>query len=191
MAINLVKGQKIDLTKDNKDLKKIILGLGWDVNTSLFGGDFDLDASALLLNAQGHLPVKSDIVYYGNLRHNSGSVQHSGDNLTGGGDGDDEQIVIDLPKVPERVEKIVITVTIYEATKRRQSFKKVNNSYVRIMDGSTGKELIRYNLQSSFSDETSVIVGEVYRHNGEWKFGAVGEGLKASLKELAGRYGLR
>ena len=190
MAINLQKGQKVDLTKGNPSLTKIMVGLGWDVNRYDGGADFDLDASAFLLGANGKVISDSDFVFYGNLKHNSGSVEHMGDNLTGEGEGDDEQIVVDLSKVPANVEKIAFTVTMYEAEQRRQNFGQVSNSYIRILDETTNQEIIHYDLGEDFSIETAVVVGELYRHNGEWKFNAIGSGFQGGLAALCRNYGV-
>ena len=146
MPINLTKGQKVDLTKGKPSLKKLMVGLGWDVNHYDGGADFDLDAAAFLLGANGKVITDAEFVFYGNLKHVSGAVEHMGDNLTGEGDGDDEQIMVDLTKVPENVEKIAFTVTIYEAEQRRQNFGQVSNSYIRIVDEVGNEELIRYDL---------------------------------------------
>ena len=188
MAVSLVKGQKVDLTKGNPGLSKILVGLGWDVNQNTSGYNFDLDASVLLLGAGDRLKSVKDVVYYGNLTHSSGAVQHMGDNLTGEGDGDDEQIKVDLSKIPANIEKLAFTVTIYKAVDRKQNFGQVSNAFVRIVDEASGKELIRYDLGEDFSFETSVVVGEIYRHSGEWKFSAVGSGFKGELQEICNKY---
>lgn len=190
MSINLTKGQKIDLTKENPSLKNIMVGLGWDVNTYDSGADFDLDASAFLAGANGKCPRETDFIFYGNLEHSSGAVKHMGDNLTGEGDGDDEQIEVDLTKLPDNIEKVAFTVTIYDADKRRQNFGQVQNSYIRIVDMSTNTELIRYDLGEDFSIETAIVVGELYRHNGNWKFNAIGSGFQGGLAALCGHYGI-
>lgn len=190
MAINLQKGQKVDLTKGNPSLKKIMVGLGWDTNKYDGGADFDLDASAFLLGPDGHVPADSDFVFYGNLKHVSGSVEHQGDNLTGEGDGDDEQILVDLSKVPANIDKVAFTVTIYEAEQRRQNFGQVSNAFIRIVDETTNTEIIRYDLGEDFSIETAVVVGELYRHNGEWKFNAIGSGFAGGLAALCRNYGV-
>lgn len=178
MPINLSKGQKVDLTKGNASLKHIMVGLGWDVNAFDSGADFDLDASAFMCGANGKCPTEKEFVFYGNLEHPSGAVKHQGDNLTGEGDGDDEQIFVDLKAIPESVDKIAFTVTIYEAQERRQNFGQVSNAYIRIVDEDTNQELIRYDLGEDFSIETAIVVGELYRHNGEWKFNAIGSGFQ-------------
>lgn len=190
MAINLSKGQKVDLTKGNPGLKKMMVGLGWDVNTFDSGADFDLDAAAFMLGENGKCPTEKEFVFYGNLKHLSESVVHMGDNLTGEGEGDDEQILVDLSKVPQNVSRIAFTVTIYEAEQRRQNFGQVSNAYIRIVDETTGQELIRYDLGEDFSIETAVVVGELYRYNGEWKFNAIGSGFQGGLAALCGHYGI-
>ena len=190
MAINLSKGQKVDLTKTNPGLKQIVCGLGWDVNRYDGGYDFDLDASVFMTNAQGKVQSEGDMIYYNNKKHSSGSVEHLGDNRTGAGDGDDEQIVIDLSKVPANIEKIDFTVTIYEADVRHQNFGQVENAYIRIVNKDTNEELIRYDLTEDYSVETAVVIGELYRHNGEWKFNAIGSGFSGGLAALTRNYGL-
>ena len=191
MPINLSKGQKVDLTKGNASLKHIMVGLGWDVNAFDSGADFDLDASAFMCGANGKCPTEKEFVFYGNLEHPSGAVKHQGDNLTGEGDGDDEQIFVDLKAIPESVDKIAFTVTIYEAQERRQNFGQVSNAYIRIVDEDTNQELIRYDLGEDFSIETAIVVGELYRYNGEWKFNAIGSGFQGGLAALCGHYGIQ
>lgn len=190
MSINLAKGQRVDLTKGNPNLTNIMAGLGWDVNAFDSGADFDLDASAFMVGSNGRCPTEKEFVFYGNLVHDSGAVAHMGDNRTGEGDGDDEQIEIDLSKVPSNIEKIAITVTIYDADKRRQNFGQVSNAYIRLVDETTGAEIIRYDLGEDFSIETAVVVGELYRNNGEWKFNAIGSGFQGGLAALCGHYGI-
>lgn len=191
MPINLTKGQKVDLTKGNPSLKNIMVGLGWDVNAFDSGADFDLDASAFILGANGKCPTEKEFIFYGNLVHSSGAVKHMGDNLTGEGEGDDEQIEIDLTKIPANIEKVAFTVTIYDADIRRQNFGQVSNAYIRIVDEATGTELIRYDLGEDFSIETAVVVGELYKHNGQWKFNAIGSGFQGGLAALCGHYGIQ
>lgn len=191
MPINLSKGQKVDLTKGNAGLKKILVGLGWDVNSFDTGSDFDLDASAFLLDSTGKCPTEKEFIFYGNLKHSSASVEHMGDNLTGEGDGDDEEIVIDLNKIPSNIEKIAFTVTIYDSETRNQNFGQVSNSYIRIVNNDTNEELIRYDLEEDFSIETAIVVGELYRKNGEWKFNAIGSGFQGGLAALCGHYGIQ
>ena len=190
MPINLTKGQKVDLTKGNPGLKSIMVGLGWDVNQFDSGADFDLDAAAFMLGQNGKCPTEKEFIFYGNLEHSSGAVKHMGDNLTGEGEGDDEQIKIDLTMVPPNVEKIAFTVTIYDSDVRRQNFGQVSNSFIRIVDDSNGQELIRYDLGEDFSIQTAVVVGELYRHSGEWKFNAIGSGFQGGLAALCGHYGI-
>ncbi len=188
--VNLSKGQKIDLTKTNPGLTKILVGLGWDINKYDGGSDFDLDAAAFLLNAEGKAASEADFVFYNNKEHSSGSVIHMGDNKTGEGEGDDEVINIDLSKVPANVEKIDFTVTIFEAEERNQNFGQVNNSYIRVLNQENGEELIHFDLGEDFSIETAVVVAELYRHNGEWKFNAIGSGFAGGLAALCRNFGL-
>ena len=193
MAISLRKGQKVDLTKGNPSLTKILVGLGWKENKYDGGFDFDLDAAAFLLGANGKVHSDDDFVFYNNLKHVSGAVEHMGDELTGGGDddeGDQEQIKIDLAKVPAEVDKIDFTVTIYEADERKQTFGQVTDAYIRVVDDATGKELIRYDLGEDFSVETAVVVGEIYRNKGEWKFNAIGSGWSGGLAALGRNFGV-
>lgn len=190
MAINLMKGQKVDLTKGNPGLSNLLVGLGWDTNKYNGGSDFDLDASVFLLGANGKVRSNLDFVYYGNLKHNSGSVEHMGDNLTGGGDGDDEQIKVKLAAVPPDVEKISVAVTIYDADNRRQNFGQVSNAYIRVVDETTHSEVVRFDLEEDFSVETSLVVGEIYRYKGEWKFTAIGSGFNGGLKAMCQNYGV-
>lgn len=187
--VSLVKGQKVDLTKGNAGLKKILVGLGWDTN-KYDGDDFDLDASAFLLDKNGKVTNDKDFVFFNNLVHPSGAVKHMGDNLTGSGDGDDEQIIVDLSKIPENIEKIAFTVTIYEADSRMQNFGMVSNAYIRMCNEETDEEMIRYDLGEDYSTETSMVLGELYRHNGEWKFNAIGAGYSGGLTALCNGYGL-
>ena len=190
MPINLSKGQKVSLTKGNPGLRKIMVGLGWDINAFDSGADFDLDASAFLAGADGRCPTEREFIFYGNLEHSSGAVKHMGDNLTGEGDGDDEQIEVDLSKVPANIEKIAFTVTNYDAETRHQNFGQVSNAFCRIVDESTGAELVRFDLGEDFSIETAIVVGELYKHNGEWKFNAIGSGFQGGLAALCGHYGI-
>ena len=190
MAVSLSKGQKVDLTKNNPGLSKLLVGLGWDTNKYDGGYDFDLDAAAFLLGPNGKVTSDGDFVFYNNLKHASGSVEHMGDNRTGAGEGDDEQIRIDLSKVPDAISKIDFTVTIYEADERRQNFGQVSNAYIHILDETNNLELIRYDLGEDFSVETAVVVGEIYRNAGEWKFNAIGSGFKGGLRALGLNYGV-
>ena len=190
MAVSLAKGQKVSLTKGNPGLKKIMIGLGWDTNKYDGGADFDLDAAAFLLNSNGKVNNDADFVFYGNLKHASGAVEHMGDNLTGEGEGDDEQIKVDLSLVPSNIDKIDFTVTIYDAEARGQNFGQVSNAYIHIVDETNGKELIKFDLGEDFSIETAVVVGEIYRHNGEWKFNAIGSGFQGGLSALCQNFGV-
>lgn len=190
MAVSLKKGQKVDLTKGNAGLTKVLIGLGWDTNKYDGGSDFDLDAAAFLLKGDGKARDDKDFVFYGNLKHTSGALEHLSDNLTGEGDGDDEQIRVDLAAVPADIEKIDFTVTIYEAEERKQNFGQVSNAYIRIVDASNDKELIRFDLGEDFSVETAVVVAELYRHGGEWKFNAIGAGFQGGLQALCKNFGV-
>ena len=190
MPINLSKGQKVSLTKDNPGLNNLLVGLGWDVNAFDSGTSFDLDASVFIADASGKCPSEKEFIFYGNKEHTSGAVKHMGDNTTGEGDGDDEQIHIELNKVPANLEKIAFTVTIYEAEQRHQNFGQVSNSYIRIVDEATNTELVRFDLGEDFSIETAVVVGELYKNNGEWKFNAIGSGFQGGLAALCGHYGI-
>ncbi len=190
MAVSLLKGQKVDLTKGNPGLTKIMVGLGWDTNKYDGGYDFDLDAAAFLLNAGGKVNADSDFIFYNNKLHESGAVEHMGDNLTGDGEGDDEVINVDLSKVPANVDKIDFTVTIHEAEQRSQNFGQVSNAYIRVVDEVNGSELIRFDLGEDFSVETAIVVGELYRNNGEWKFNAIGAGFSGGLAALCRNFGI-
>ncbi|AJS60185.1 stress protein [Paenibacillus sp. IHBB 10380] len=196
MSINLVKGQKIDLTKGTAGLTKLVVGLGWDPAEAKgwFGSkkknaNIDCDASALLLDANGKLTKNGNLVCFHNLTSACRSVQHSGDNLTGGGDGDDEQITIELSKVPSDVEKILVVVNIYQAEQRNQDFGMIKSAFIRIVNSANNQELVKFNLTDSYAGMTALITGEIYRHNGEWKFQAIGEGAHAAhISILAARY---
>lgn len=194
MSISLQKGQKVSLSKDNAGLSKIVVGLGWDEIQqprgffSLKPAAIDCDASAILLK-NGRFVDKQDLVYFGNLNHKSRTVQHMGDNLTGEGAGDDEQIVIDLARIPQEYDRIVIVVNIYQAVQRKQHFGMIQNAFIRLVDARNNREMCRYNLTENYSGMTAMIFGEVYRHNGEWKFNAIGQGTNdPGLGELAKRY---
>ncbi len=185
MSVNLQKGQKVDLTKGNANLKEALIGLGWDAN-AFSGADFDLDASAFMLGANGKCPTEKHFIYFKNLI-NFG-VKHTGDNLTGAGEGDDEQLIVSLDNVPENVEKIIFVVSIFEAAKKNQNFGQVSNAFIRVADNQTGAELIRYDLGEDYSTETAMEVGELYRHQGEWKFAATGRGVQGELQALINMY---
>lgn len=191
MTISLAKGQKVDLTKTNPGLTAVSVGLGWDANQYDGQSDFDLDGSAFLLGASGQVRNESDFVFYNHPQGGNGSVVHSGDNRTGQGEGDDEVIDVNLAKVPADVERISFSVTIDQADLRGQNFGQVSNAYIRVVNKENGEELIRYDLGEDFSIETAVVVGELYRHNGEWKFSAIGSGFSGGLAALAQNYGLQ
>lgn len=198
MAISLVKGQKIDLTKSNAGLTSLIIGLGWDPVTvtkkGFFGvkktqPDIDCDASALLLDANGKLTEKGNLVCFYNKASSCQSVVHSGDNLTGEGEGDDEQIFVDLNKVPAGVQKILVVVNIYECENRKQDFGMIQQAFIRVVNRANNQELVRFNLSDDYSGKTALIVAEIYRHDGEWKFNAIGEGTHAAhINKLAAQY---
>lgn len=190
MGINLQKGQRVDLTKGNAGLNKLVVGLGWDTNKYDGGDAFDLDAAAFLLGENGKVVKDADFVFYNNLRHESGAVEHQGDNLTGEGEGDDEQIKLELSRVPAVYQKIAFTVTIHDAESRKQNFGQVQNAFIRIVNEADGQELLRFDLGEDFSVETAVIFAEVYRHAAEWKFNAIGSGFQGGLEALCSNYGI-
>lgn len=194
MSISLQKGQKVNLSKDNAGLSKMLVGLGWDEvkqSKGLFSRKvqaIDCDASAILLK-NGILCSKQDIIYFGNLVNHSKTVQHMGDNLTGAGEGDDEQIMIDLVNIPAEYDKIVIVVNIYQAVKRKQHFGMIQNAFIRLVDMRNNDEMCKYNLTEDYSGMTAMIFGEIYRYNSEWKFNAMGQGTNdTSIGELVRRY---
>jgi stress response protein SCP2 len=194
MSISLQKGQKVNLSKERAGLSTVMVGLGWDEverKRGLFAPKpqpIDCDASAILLK-NGKLAGKQDLVYFGNLSHKSGTVQHMGDNLTGQGEGDDEQIIVDLAKMPAEYDRIVIVVNIYQAYQRKQHFGLIKNAFIRLVDAKSNVEMCKYNLSEDYSGMTAMIFGEIYRHDGEWKFNAIGQGTKdPGLGELANRY---
>lgn len=200
MTINLQKGQRISLKKEAPNLTRLMCGLGWDVadkkSSSLLEmfnsrPDFDLDASVLCLDSQDKLKSNQDIVYFGNLRHHSDSITHLGDNLTGAGQGDDEQVIVNLPQVPPSICKLVFVVNIYECLKRKQDFSQVKNAFVRLVDlGNNNQEIARYSLSGNqYQGSTGLILAEVYRHNDEWKMAASGEGITTNgIKDLSKLY---
>ncbi|HSU79038.1 MAG TPA: TerD family protein [Candidatus Angelobacter sp.] len=190
MTIVLSKGQRVDLTKTNPGLTKAIIGLGWDTNKYSGGQDFDLDASAFLADGNGKVANELDFVFYNNLKSQDGGVEHTGDNRTGDGDGDDEQILINFPNLSSQVERIGIAVTIHDAENRNQNFGQVSNAFVRVVNPETNEEIIRFDLGEDFSVETAVIVCELYKHQGEWKFNAIGSGFSGGLAALCRNYGL-
>jgi tellurium resistance protein TerD len=189
MALSLSKGGNISLSKEAPGLTRVLVGLGWDTRAT-DGGDFDLDASAFLLTAAGKVRSDADFIFYNQLKSLDGSVAHTGDNRTGAGDGDDEAIEIDLAKVPAEVAKVAIAVTIHDADARRLNFGMVSNAYVRIVNQANNQEVARYDLAEDASTETALIFAEVYRHNGEWKFKAVGQGFKGGLGPMARNFGV-
>lgn len=190
MPVNLRKGQKIDLTKTNPGLSDLHVGLGWDVNRYDGTEEFDLDATVFMLADSGKCASDADFVFYGNPVHASGSVQCMGDNRTGEGDGDDEVIKVKLAQVPANIQRIAFAVSIYDGDATRLNFGQVENAFIRIVDEAKGEELIRYDLGEDFSIETAVIVGEIYRYNGEWKFNAIGSGFQGGLAALCRNFGL-
>lgn len=189
MALTLQKGGNLSLTKTDPSLTKIIVGLGWDPR-STDGTEFDLDASAFLLAANGKVRGEADFIFYNQLKSQDGSIEHTGDNRTGAGDGDDEVLKVDLSRVPADIDKIAFTVTIHDADVRKQNFGQVGGSFIRIANDLTGAEVVRYDLAEDASTETAMIFAELYRNNGEWKFRAVGQGYAGGLKALANSYGL-
>ncbi len=190
MAVNLKKGQKVDLTKTNPGLTKIAVGLGWDTNKYDGGFDFDLDAVAFLLSDTGKVLSEKELIFYNNPNHTSEAVIYSGDNRTGVGEGDDEIINIDLAKVPNNIQRISFAVTIYDAEKRKQNFGQVSNAFIRVINRVTNEELIRYDLGEDFSIETAVIIADLYRHGSDWKFNAIGSGFQGGLTALCNNFGL-
>lgn len=183
MAINLQKGQR-----ENLDAPKFTVGLGWDTNSSATGSAFDLDASVFILDQNKKLVSDDHLVFYNNLKSPDDAVEHTGDNLTGDGDGDDEQIKVDLTKIDSRVEELCVVVTIHDADSRRQNFGQVRNSFVRIFDSVTNEVLLKYELEEDFSIETAVEFGRIYKRDGKWRFEAVGVGMKGGLQDYLNRY---
>ena len=178
MSVKLTKGQGVNLKKDAPNLKRVLIGLGWDpVKNFLGSSNMDIDASVICIDEKGRY---ESVVYYGNLIHHSGAIKHNGDNLTGDGDGDDEQIEIQLDKVPTNISKLAIIINIYSAYSRKQNFGKVKNCFVHVSDLDSGKELVQYDVDGNFDGKTGIFVADIYRHNGEWKFKALGEGVEVS-----------
>ncbi|PHM09480.1 TerD family protein [Nostoc sp. 'Peltigera malacea cyanobiont' DB3992] len=200
MAISLQKGQRISLSKEAPGLSKMMCGLGWDVAKrsgggffSNFGGggkDYDLDASVICLDVNGKLTAKENIIFFGNLQHLSGAITHTGDNLTGAGDGDDEVIIVDLPRVPAEIVKLLFVVNIYDSIARKQDFSQIENAFVRLVNAANNKELARYNLSGKeYLGMTGMVLAEVYRHNDDWKMAAIGNGVNVNgIGELASSY---
>ncbi|OTG97612.1 chemical-damaging agent resistance protein C [Acinetobacter sp. ANC 4654] len=189
MAISLNKGGNLSLSKTDPSLNQVLIGLGWDARAT-DGADFDLDASAFLLAANDKVRGETDFIFYNQTRSPEGSVEHTGDNRTGAGDGDDEAVKIDLAKVPTEVQKIAITVTIHDAESRGQNFGQVQNAFIRVVNDQTNVEIVRFDLNEDYSTETAMIFGELYRHNGEWKFRAVGQGYNGGLSAMCRQYGI-
>lgn len=189
MALSLSKGGNISLSKSDPGLKNILIGLGWDERATS-GNDFDLDASIFMVNGEGKVRSDADFIFYGQLKSADGSVVHTGDNRTGEGEGDDEAIEVNLDGVPADIQRLVVTVTIHEADNRKQNFGMVQNAFIRVVNNDTGNEVVRYDLSEDYSTETALEFGEVYRHNGEWKFRAVGQGYAGGLLAMCQRYGI-
>jgi tellurium resistance protein TerD len=189
MGISLSKGGNVSLSKTDPSLKNVLVGLGWDARPTE-GADFDLDASAFMVKEDGKVRSDSDFIFYNQTKSTCGSVEHTGDNRTGAGDGDDEAVVVLLDKVPADVQKIVFCVTIHDADMRKQNFGQVNHAYVRVVNKDSNNEVARYDLSEDASIETDMIFGEIYRHSGEWKFKAVGQGYAGGLAALAKQYGI-
>ncbi|MBY3157224.1 TerD family protein [Rhizobium laguerreae] len=187
--VSLSKGQNVSLSKEDPSLKKVLVGLGWDPRGT-DGAEFDLDASVFLLNAAGKVRNDTDFVFYNNKTGGNGAIEHTGDNRTGQGEGDDESIKVQLPTVPSDVEKMVFVVTIHEADKRRQNFGQVGGAFIRVVNDETGREVARFDLSEDASTETAMLFGELYRHNGEWKFKAVGQGYAGGLASVCAQYGI-
>ena len=183
MAINLQKGQR-----ENINAPKFTIGLGWDTNETSTGQEFDLDASVFLLGENKKLVSDSHFIFYNNLKSPDGAIEHTGDNLTGDGDGDDEQIKVDLSKIDAAVSEITLIVTIHDAESRKQNFGQVRNSFVRVFDTNTNTEILKYELDEDFSIETAVEFGRIYKRNNEWKFEAVGMGMKGGLEDYLNKY---
>jgi tellurium resistance protein TerD len=189
MAVNLTKGGNVSLSKEAPGLDSVLVGLGWD-ERSTDGEDFDLDASALMLGSNRKVLSDGHFIFFNNLKSPDGSLEHTGDNLTGSGDGDDETLLVSLAQVPADVDVIAFPVTIYDADGRRQNFGQVRNAYIRIVDRSNDKELVRYDLAEDFSTETALVFGELYRNGDEWKFRAVGQGYTSGLSGIAKDFGV-
>jgi tellurium resistance protein TerD len=189
MAISLSKGGNVSLSKEAPGLKSILVGLGWDARAT-DGAAFDLDASAFLLNEAGKVRTDADFIFYNNTKSADGSIEHTGDNLTGAGEGDDESIKVNLAGVPADVQKISVAVTIHDAESRRQNFGQVSNAFIRVVNQDGGKEIARFDLSEDMSTETAMIFGEIYRSGGEWKFKAIGQGFQGGLAPLAKNFGV-
>jgi tellurium resistance protein TerD len=189
MAISLTKGGNVNLSKEAPSMQQLTVGLGWNPRAT-DGQDFDLDATAFLLNSTDKVRGDSDFIFFNNKKSADGAVEHTGDNRTGAGDGDDEQLVVDLSKMAADVNKVTFCVTIYQGQERSQNFGQVSGAYIRIINNANQQEVARYDLSEDSSTETAMIFGELYRHNGEWKFRAVGQGFNGGLGPLAGSFGV-
>ncbi|MBC7502832.1 MAG: TerD family protein [Herminiimonas sp.] len=189
MAISLQKGGNVNLSKTDPNLKQILLGLGWEARSTQ-GLDFDLDASVFLVTDSGRVRSDSDFIFYGQLRSTCGSIEHTGDNRTGAGDGDDEILKIKLEQVPAAITRLVVAVTIHEAQERKQNFGMVHDAFIRLVNLETNVEITRFDLSEDYSTETAMIFGEVYRHGQDWKFKAVGQGYAGGLRALAIQHGV-
>ncbi|WP_114909461.1 TerD family protein [Haemophilus haemolyticus] len=189
MAISLTKGQNVSLSKTDPSLKNVLVGLGWDAR-STDGQDFDLDASVFMATENSKVPSDRHFIFYNQLVSPCGGVEHTGDNLTGDGDGDDESVIVRLDKVESNIKSLFITVTIHDAEARRQNFGQVSNAFVRIVNNDTSDEIVRFDLSEDYSTETAMVFGEIYRHNGEWKFRAIGQGYTGGLYSLCQQYGV-
>ena len=188
MGINLSKGERINLSKEAPSLKKVGVGLGWDTNSSDTGADFDLDASVFMLGANGKIPTEKNFIFYNNLTSPDGSIKHTGDNLTGDGDGDDETVNVELAKVDAAINDLVFVVTIHEAEKRKQNFGQVHNAFIRLYDQDTNKEIAKYDLEEDFSKETAIEFGKLYKKDNQWRFQAVGQGYNAGLQGFVDKF---
>ena len=189
MAISLAKGSNVNLSREAPSMQKMLIGLGWNARATA-GADFDLDATAFLLTETGKVRSDADLIFYNQPSSADGSVKHTGDNRTGEGDGDDEAILVDLSQVPSNITKIAVCVTIHEGESRRQNFGQVSNAYVRCVNEGPNTEIARFDLSEDYSIETAMIFGEIYRHSGEWKFKAVGQGFAGGLSSLASNFGV-
>lgn len=189
MAISLTKGQNVSLSKTDPSLKNVLVGLGWDAR-STDGQDFDLDASVFMATENGKVPSDRHFIFYNQLVSPCGGVEHTGDNLTGDGDGDDESVIVHLDKVESNIKSLFIIVTIHDAEARRQNFGQVSNAFVRIINNDNSDEIVRFDLSEDYSTETAMVFGEIYRHNGEWKFRAIGQGYTGGLYSLCQQYGV-
>ena len=190
MAVTLQKGQNVSLSKTDPSLQRVLIGLGWDARSS-DGSDFDLDASLFLVDGNQKVPSDSHFIFYNQLLSLCGSVQHTGDNLTGDGDGDDESLLVELTTIPNHIESLVISVTIHDADSRNQNFGQVRNAFVRLVNDETHAEILRFDLSEDYSTETAMVFGEIYRRNGEWKFRAIGQGYTGGLYALCTQYGVK